>query len=115
MKKIRILFTCLVIATFFYTEDVFAGAMDILVTKLEQKGILSHDEAVMILRETKQEIANEINERIAVIVPEWTQRTTLGGDVRYRNQLGWSDTTSTTYRQRIRVWLWQISLLRPIM
>lgn len=102
MKKIPILFIFLAIATLFCAKELFAGPIDVLVAKLEQKGILTHNEAVMILRETEQEITNEINERIAVTVPEWTQRMTLSGDVRYRNQFTWSDIDNTRYRQRIR-------------
>ena len=79
--------------------------MEILVGKLEEKGVLSANEARLILEETKEEMSKSIAKESADTAPDWTQRIAMKGDLRYRNQFDWheDDNRETRWRQRVRV------------
>ncbi|MDD5439388.1 MAG: putative porin [Candidatus Omnitrophica bacterium] len=110
MKKIIIIVAvAFAVSGIAVRTPAWAGEVDILVTKLVQKGILTPAEAQVILDETKQESAKELAKALATTAPEWSQRIKVKGDVRVRNQVDWaknlSNTTGTAHqeiRQRVR-------------
>ncbi len=63
-----------------------ASEVDILVSKLVEKNILSPAEAQIILDDTKVHVTKELIQGKAIEAPDWTQRIKFGGDVRFRTQ-----------------------------
>jgi hypothetical protein len=109
MRKMRKVFALITLASVIFmtsgAEYAFAATgLEVLVQKLEEKGILTQYEAQIILEETKNEIAKAIAETKAVTAPTWTQKISMKGDIRYRNQFDWNelDNRETRYRQRVR-------------
>ncbi len=87
----------------------WGGEIDILVDKLVQKGILTPNEAKVVLDETKQEVAKQMSKGEAISAPEWTQKIKVKGDIRLRTQADWGKDLAGTsghapyeLRQRIR-------------
>lgn len=102
MKKMLGAFLLGVFVMSIGVHEAGADAIDILVKKLEEKGILTQNEAKVILEEAKRELAKETAETVPA--PEWTERVSIKGDIRYRNQFDWQDNDNrkTRWRQRIR-------------
>lgn len=82
--------------------DILWDKFDMMVKKLEEKGIFTHSEAKGFLEETKREIKAEISESGPKEPPAWYDRVKIGGDVRFRQQVDWRDDQHTNYRQRVR-------------
>jgi len=78
--------------------------LEIVVRKLEEKGILTQYESQIILEETKRELARELSEVKSSTAPKWTQKVTVKGDLRHRQEFNWEDNDNrpTRYRHRIR-------------
>lgn len=82
-----------------------AGEMEVLVSKLVEKGILTPNEGQLIMTEAKQEVAKELAIGQASTAPEWTQKIKVKGDVRMRTQTDWGKDlgrANSRVRQRMR-------------
>ncbi|MBN3041031.1 MAG: putative porin [Candidatus Omnitrophica bacterium] len=100
-KLARLFFAAFVVIFCFYSSQVFAGEVDILVKKLVEKGILTNGEAQQILTETKEEVRKEIAKGTYSSLPSWLQNIKLKGDMRVRYQ--WEDKTSAEDQHRGRI------------
>ena len=65
---------------------VHAGEVDLLVQKLDEKGVLSANEGQILLDETKQDVAKQNAKGTNDAIPAWIQTTKLKGDFRVRYQ-----------------------------
>ncbi|MEA3307753.1 MAG: hypothetical protein U9Q34_08215, partial [Elusimicrobiota bacterium] len=63
----------LIAVLLFSVMSVSAGELDILTEKLVEKNILSPIEAQIMLDETRQAVAGEINNGMSYAVPKWAQ------------------------------------------
>ncbi len=71
-----------------------AGEIDVLLTKLVEKNVLSPAEAQIIADETKLQVSKDLAQGKSTSVPDWTQRIKWGGDVRFRTQGDWAKTAN---------------------
>jgi hypothetical protein len=77
----------LVIAiTVAFISPVRAGELDVLVDKLVEKGILTSNEAKIIIDETRQQVAKDLEQGKSDFIPGWAQKISLKGDFRLRYQ-----------------------------
>jgi len=89
---------------FFAVNRAFAGEIDMLVDKLVEKGVLTHDEAQQILTETKEQIKAELEAGKSESVPKWIQNIKLKGDFRLRYESSsFSGTSPDRNRGRFRL------------
>jgi hypothetical protein len=88
MKRLAVLASVLAMAAFAAFE-ARAGEIDILLTKLVEKNVLTPAEAQIIADETKLQVTKDIAQAKSISSPEWTQRIRWGGDVRFRTQGDW--------------------------
>jgi hypothetical protein len=102
-KALRI-FTMVTLLLSLAEQASAASGIEMLVNKLEEKGILNHSEAVIILKEVENEIALRVEQEREAVAAKWPERIKVNGDVRYRNHIDWSesDTRDTRHRQRVR-------------
>ena len=101
----KMLALCIALALSAPAMHAQAGEIDILVNKLVEKKILTPSEARIILDETKAEVAKEMAKGEAISAPDWTQRISMKGDVRFRTQVDWGKglgPAHTRTRERIR-------------
>ncbi|MCM8769846.1 MAG: putative porin [Candidatus Omnitrophica bacterium] len=90
-----------VIASVLTVVSVQAGEIDILLEKLVQKGIFTHQEAAQIRTEVEQEMRAGTVKTINETLPNLLTNTKFGGDLRLRYQ--WEQTeTPTTKEDRQR-------------
>ncbi len=80
-----------------------AGETDLLVQKLVEKGILSPNEAQILLDETKQDVAKQNAKGTNDAVPSWVQTVKLKGDMRARYQLDVDKNQKNENRGRLRM------------
>ena len=64
-----------------------ASEIDVLLTKLVEKNVLTPAEAQIIADETKLQVSKDLAQGKSLSVPDWTQRIKWGGDVRFRTQV----------------------------
>jgi len=76
-------------------KAAWAGEMDVLLSKLVEKGILTPAESQIIADDTKLQVSRDLAQAKSLSVPEWTQRIKWGGDVRYRTQGDWAKKTQS--------------------
>ncbi|HNX90256.1 MAG TPA: putative porin [Candidatus Omnitrophota bacterium] len=94
LKKI---FSVVLAAVFLCSATpVWAGEVDLLISKLVEKGILSPNEAQLLKAEIKEESAKEMAKGEATTAPDWTQRIAVKGDVRVREQIDWGKSTNSS-------------------
>lgn len=74
----------------FVAGQALASEIDVLLTKLVEKNVLTPAEAQIIADETKVQVAKDLATGQSVSTPEWTQRIKWGGDVRFRTQGDWA-------------------------
>lgn len=104
MKRSIIIALLVIAASAFAAESARAGEMDVLLSKLVEKGILSPNEAQLVAAEAKKEAAKELAMGEAVTAPSWTQKIKMKGDVRFRTQTDWGkDLGGANQRTRQRV------------
>jgi hypothetical protein len=68
-------------------RQAYAGEIDVLLTKLVEKNVLTAAEAQIIADETKVQVSKDLAQSKSLSVPDWTQRIKWGGDVRFRTQV----------------------------
>lgn len=84
-----------------------AQSGDALVDKLEQKGILSADEAKQLREENQRDFNNSLTNRITPAfakmtgMPDWVTGYKLSGD--FRGRMDWQTTDASTLADRIRL------------
>jgi hypothetical protein len=105
MKKVMLALavTGMILAQF--SPYVSASEMDMLVNKLVEKGILTPYEGQVLTAQAKEEAAKSMVETKKMIVPEWTERVKIKGDVRFRTQSDWGKDVTPAHqriRQRVR-------------
>jgi polyhydroxyalkanoate synthesis regulator phasin len=84
---------------------LYAGEMQVLVDKLVEKGILTAYEGQILMSQAKEEAAKEMIETKKMIVPSWTDKVKIKGDVRFRTQEEWGKGFGPAHqriRQRVR-------------
>ena len=91
-----------------------ASEVDVLISKLVEKKVLTPSEGAIILDETKLQVSKDLAHQQSLSVPDWTQRIKWGGDIRYRTQYDSGKSNTNTlgganngiqeqrYRQRVR-------------
>lgn len=79
-----------------------SSEVEILMNKLVERGILSSVDAEAIRTEIAQSKTENNTQLAKDIVPQWTQRISLGGDLRLRNEYRDRSNNSDGNRQRIR-------------
>ncbi len=79
-----------------------AGETDLLIQKLVEKGVLSPNEAQILVDETKQEVAKQNAKGKNEMLPSWIQTTKLKGDLRLRYQTQQRDAGTVRNRGRVR-------------
>ncbi|MBF0619198.1 MAG: putative porin [Candidatus Omnitrophica bacterium] len=84
-----------------------AGETDLLVQKLVEKGVLSPNEAQILLDETKQDVARQNAKGTNDAIPQWVQNIKVKGDTRLRfesiRDKGVKDLTHERLRVRLGV------------
>ncbi|MCG2726958.1 MAG: putative porin [Elusimicrobia bacterium] len=90
-----------------------AGEIDILTDKLVEKNILSPIEAQIMLDETRQAVAGELNNGMSYAAPKWTQKMTFKGDLRLRYQYNNKNGAQSQHRGRYRLRLGGESTIKP--
>jgi len=94
------------VGAIFCTQIALAAGseMDILLKKLQEKGILSAEEATGIAAETKKVAAAETKETAAKAseLPDWIKNTKFKGDLRFRYESGEKNDDLNGPRQRER-------------
>ncbi len=107
MRKLD--FLAVLIAPFLLLSGMAAHAteIDVLLTKLVEKNVLTPAEAQIIADETKVQISKDLSQGKSISVPEWTQRIKWGGDVRFRTQGDWGPgINEQRIRERVRGRFW---------
>ena len=87
-------------------SSAYAGEVDLLVQKLVEKGVLSPNEAQIMMDETRQDVAKQNAKGANDMLPSWVQTTKLKGDLRLRYQTQQkksATSTGGTVRNRGRV------------
>ena len=112
MKKMLLIFMMGVLFLLSSGVQAQASEIDVLLTKLVEKNVLTPAEAQIIADETKVQVSKDLAQGKSLSVPEWTQRIKWGGDVRFRTQgdSGKNNTANTgnngiqnqQIRQRVR-------------
>jgi len=88
----------------FGSKTLLAGEMDILLSKLVEKGVLTPGEAQQIKTETQEQVKKEIAQGKYSNLPQWLQTMKLKGDFRLRYQNDHSKSSSINQsRGRIRL------------
>ncbi|NTV29096.1 MAG: hypothetical protein HGA80_03335 [Candidatus Omnitrophica bacterium] len=80
-----------------------AGEVDLLVQKLVDKGVLTPNEAQILMDETKQDVARQNAKGTNDAIPTWVQTTKLKGDFRLRQELAQDKGSANDNRTRIRM------------
>jgi polyhydroxyalkanoate synthesis regulator phasin len=89
---------------FFAGLNAYAGEVDVLVSKLVEKGVLSPSEGQIILDETKSEVAKQNAKGENEAIPKWIQNIRMKGDFRLRYQYSYTNNTlNDRHRARIRL------------
>ncbi len=83
--------------------NLYASEIDVLVSKLVEKGILSRKEAKAVLVETKEEIKKDQAKGEQEGAPKWIRTMKLKGDLRLRYQADDKDKDNRAARARGRV------------
>ncbi|MFH1190069.1 MAG: putative porin [Candidatus Omnitrophota bacterium] len=102
MKKVAM---AALTAIFLSAATAQAGEIDVLLTKLVEKNVLTPAEAQIIADETKLQVSKDLAQAKSLSVPEWTQRIKWGGDMRFRTQYDSGPgpgITDQRFRERIR-------------
>ncbi len=86
----------------FFVPSVRAGEIDLLVQKLVDKGVLTANDAQILLDETKQDVAKQNAKGANEMLPAWIQTTKIKGDLRLRYQTQQREAGTTRNRGRIR-------------
>lgn len=107
MRKIMTAAALAIVLLFCAAAQARASEIDVLLTKLVEKNVLSPAEAQIIADETKIQVSKELAQAQAISSPEWSQRIRWGGDVRFRTQGDWgkvptSSNVAGLAEQRIR-------------
>ncbi|MCM8760571.1 MAG: putative porin [Candidatus Omnitrophica bacterium] len=107
MKKTMLIFMITILFLGYWTSRAQAGEIDILLTKLVEKNILTPAEAQIIADETKLQASKDLSQAKSISAPGWSQRIKWGGDVRFRTQGDWgksptSNNVAGLDEQRIR-------------
>jgi len=85
-----------------FTGLVCAGELDMLIDKLVEKEVITEGEGSQLKFETKEEARKLLAKGESPGVPSWTQKLSLKGDVRLREQCDMTETAVDRYRTRIR-------------
>ncbi len=100
----RLVLAVVMVLGMFGFQAAWAGEMDVLVSKLVEKGILTPSEAQIVLDETKADVAKQNAKGANEAIPKWIQNTKLGGDFRLRYQYNHTnDSLNDRHRGRIRL------------
>lgn len=107
MKKMLLIFMMGVLFLLSSGVQAQASEIDILLTKLVEKNVLTPAEAQIIADETKLQASKDLAQAKSISAPEWSQRIKWGGDVRFRTQGDWGKVPTTNNvaglaEQRIR-------------
>ena len=82
LKKVLSLF---IVACFLACPvAAFAGETDVLIHKLVEKGVLTPNEAQILMDETKQDVAKQNAKGTNEAIPSWVQTIKIKGDTRVR-------------------------------
>lgn len=105
MKKICVALIAAFALGLVGVSGAHASDMDVLVKKLVEKGVLTPNEAQVVVADAKQETAKELAKGEAYTAPTWSQNIKLKGDLRYRTQTDWGKPDrpqNVRVRQRMR-------------
>jgi len=86
MKKILLAVAVVAMILLYTGAQARASEIDVLLTKLVEKNVLTPAEAQIICDETKLQVSKDLSQGKSLSVPEWSQRIKMGGDVRFRTQ-----------------------------
>ncbi|MFQ5681407.1 MAG: putative porin [Candidatus Omnitrophota bacterium] len=102
MKGVFLTLTLWVVMSMFGLSPALAGEIDVLVDKLMKKGLLSRQEAEVVIERTRQQAIREreVSPAPPGSVPEWVRKMKVKGDFRLRYQ--WERKKSREDRNRGR-------------
>jgi polyhydroxyalkanoate synthesis regulator phasin len=103
VKKSILALMIVALVLFFTAYKASATEIDILVTKLVEKGILTPGEAQQIVTETKEEIRTNAAAGKDERLPSWVQKMDFGGDLRLRYERRSRKGESERHRFRTRL------------
>lgn len=102
-RKILVVSAMMFLFVFMNIATSYAGQMEVLVNKLVEKGILTKNEAQILMAEAQEEAKKELAAGKAVTAPSWTQKIKIKGDVRDRLQINWGQRSEENARIRNRI------------
>ncbi len=102
LKKLAILFLMGWAGLVMTAGAAHAGEVDLLVQKLVEKGVLTQNEAQILMDETRQDVAKQNAKGANEMLPSWIQTTKLKGDLRLRYQTQQREGGTVRNRGRIR-------------